>query len=128
MTRKEAIAENSHKYHGLACRVCGGTLRYTKRRHCVYCHTKGKPNHRPGYVATLRHARRIQGKTAISSLYQKEINDIYAQCAQMTQETGIPHEVDHIVPLRGKNVCGLHVPWNLRVITAKENRNKSNKL
>jgi 5-methylcytosine-specific restriction endonuclease McrA len=44
----------------------------------------------------------------------------------MTKITGEQYVVDHIYPLRCGNSCGLHVPWNLRVVTQVENLKKSN--
>ena len=53
---------------------------------------------------------------------------IYKQAEKITKTTGIPYEVDHIHPLVHKLICGLNVPWNLQIITAKENRRKANKI
>jgi len=56
------------------------------------------------------------------------IQDIYSKCKILSRTTGVPHCVDHIVPLRSTIVCGLHVPWNLQILTAEENNAKNNKL
>lgn len=54
------------------------------------------------------------------------IRAIYKDAAKLTVATGIRHEVDHIVPLRHPNVCGLHIPENLQILTSDENKRKSN--
>ena len=57
----------------------------------------------------------------------KAIAEFYREAQRKTEETGIPHEVDHIVPLRHKQASGLHVPENLRVVTRSVNCSKSNR-
>jgi 5-methylcytosine-specific restriction endonuclease McrA len=75
-----------------------------------------KRRHREATPAWITKQERIQMRA------------LYVQARKLTEITGEQYVVDHIVPLRGETVCGMHVPWNLRVITQEENLQKSNKL
>ncbi|MDQ0571528.1 transcriptional regulator with XRE-family HTH domain [Variovorax paradoxus] len=57
---------------------------------------------------------------------KKAIKAIYAEARRLTAETGILHQVDHDIPLNGREVSGLHVESNLQVLTHTENSRKHN--
>lgn len=96
---------------------------YRKNARRYRQNNKGKVN------AATRKRQASKLKATPSWLTEKQLRDIqiiYTACTKVTERTGKSHHVDHIVPLQGKNVCGLHVPWNLAIIPASMNLAKSN--
>lgn len=79
------------------------------------------------YVARCAYRRAAKLQATPKWVNRSEIEEIYKTARAITVKTGIPHEVDHIEPLKGKDRSGLHVPWNLQIITRSENRAKHNK-
>jgi len=75
-----------------------------------------------------RRKHRLATPKWLTRQQKSEIRQLYQIAITMTKTTGEQYVVDHIVPLRSEFVCGLHVPWNLRVIPRQENLLKSNKL
>jgi 5-methylcytosine-specific restriction endonuclease McrA len=76
-----------------------------------------------------RRCSKLQRTPKWLTIFDKQyIRHIYTQARELEKLDGIKRHVDHIIPLQGKTVCGFHVPWNLQILTADENLNKSNKL
>jgi hypothetical protein len=82
-------------------------------------------------MANSKH-RRSKHKQAtpkwLTQEHKAQIKQFYLDAMLVSKVTGVPYAVDHIVPLRGELVSGLHVPWNVAVITREENSKKSNKI
>ena len=89
--------------------------------------SKANPELVNAYGASRRARKKQAQPPWLTEEHFNQIKAIYKNSKRMKKLTGIEHHVDHIVPLAGKNVCGLHVPWNLQVIPAKHNLEKNNR-
>ena len=121
-----------------------GRRYYERNRDTVKARANARPNEEkqawkkihkqrnPDYYNVLTSLRKRRHRSAtpkwLTRKQKDEIKQLYLIAVTMTKTTGERYVVDHIVPLISDEVCGLHVPWNLRVITQEENLKKSNKL
>lgn len=80
-------------------------------------------------VLNLHYKRRrnIRQATLHISGLSQQIGLIYAEARRKTAETGVAYSAHHIWPINGERSCGLHVPWNLEVMTKEENDHIGNK-
>jgi hypothetical protein len=116
---------------------------YAKNRDAVIARASARPaeeqrrykqkykQENPDLYKELTSLRRRRFRDAtppwLTRAQKKEIRALYQMAITMSKLTGERYVVDHIVPLQGEIVCGLHVPWNMRVMTQLENLQKSNK-
>lgn len=79
-----------------------------------------------GLALVRRRQTRLLSASPVWADHEK-IKGIYRVAARISEVTGIPHHVDHVIPLRGKLVSGLHVPENLMVVSYDYNCSKNNR-
>ena len=119
LRNKEAIKIYNEKYHREYYLDNTERVKIDSKRWKKNNHGKVIANCVKRYTSKLK-------RTALWANHWK-IKQYYIMAKKLTKDTGIKFVVDHIVPLQGKCVSGLHVETNLQIITATENLMKSNK-
>lgn len=84
------------------------------------------PGAKPARVRKRQAAKLKRTPPWLTSDHLRMIESLYHAAKLLTEKTGVQHHVDHIVPLQGRVVSGLHVPWNLQIIPWDENLKKGN--
>lgn len=100
------------------------SLRLASKKHNATPERKSK---QAFYEASRRAKKNCATPKWLSDMQKAHIAAYYELSAHLTSLFGIQMDIDHIIPLKGENVSGLHVPWNLQVMAHEGNLKKSNR-
>jgi hypothetical protein len=122
LSKRHELPKLTPKNKGIKIRVPKGPAAKTQPKK----YKDRTPEQQGKFVAYLVERRKKRDKSMPPWADKKAIQSIYIRARQMTKETGVKYEVDHIIPSNHPLVCGLHVESNLQILTENENIKKSN--
>ena len=109
-------------------------IRYAKNRESVRAkQAEYYKNNKAMFAQKVakRHAEKLKRTPLwLTRGHLVEMEGFYEYCKIFNKFKNDPNnklEVDHIIPLQGKQVSGLHAPWNLQVLTRRNNSSKRSK-
>lgn len=118
-------AENKDKFEGYVKKHLKGNREKLAERSKSW--RKDNPSKVLAQLAKRRADKKSRTPSWLSKSQKEQIVNLYALRDKMQKTLGLDYEVDHIIPLKGENVCGLHVPWNMQILEKSLNRSKYNK-
>lgn len=123
-TSKQYYESNKEKCHD-------STKKWRNKSGMAYEYVKRSRAKNPSlmqFANAKRHASKMKRTPSWLNLgHWFEMESVYKYCSAL-RKIGLDYEVDHIVPMQGQFVSGLHVPWNLQILTGKENSSKGNRV
>ena len=123
---KKKYAENPNYYRQKSAKYRTENPEKTRQS---YLNSMRKRKPQKAAYERARHAKKLQATPPwLTKEHWKQMENVYIAAKETSLLAGFDCHVDHIVPLVGKDVCGLHVPWNLRVVSRSYNSKKKNNL